>query len=124
MSIETVIWRIHENSQPVSLSRIDYEQRLQEIIAADISIVDPSLMVIGREVATAHGGRIDLLTIDADGNLVVVELKRGQTPREVVSQTLEYGSWVRDLTSEDVAEIFIDAGGRDVEYLPTTSVAF
>ena len=108
MSIETVIWRIHGDSQPVSLSGIDYEQRLQDIIAADISIVDPSLMVIGREVATSHGGRIDLLTIDADGNLVVVELKRGLTPREVVSQTLEYGSWVRDLTSEEVAKIFID----------------
>ena len=112
MSIETVIWRIHGDSQPVSLSGIDYEQRLQDIIAADISIVDPSLMVIGREVATSHGGRIDLLTIDADGNLVVVELKRGQTPREVVSQTLEYGSWVRDLTSEGVAKIFIDYQSR------------
>ncbi len=110
MPIETGIWRISEESvlQPVSLSGMDYEQRLQDIIAADISIVDPRLMVIGREVATTHGGRIDLLAIDADGNLIVVELKRGQTPREVVSQALDYGSWVRNLLSEDIADIFID----------------
>jgi hypothetical protein len=110
MPIETGIWRINEDSQlqPLSLSGMDCEQRLQDVIAEDISIVDPRLMVIGQEVATAHGGRIDLLAIDADGNLAVVELKRGQTPREVVSQTLDYGSWVRHLPSEEIADIFID----------------
>ena len=110
MPIETAIWRIQEDSelQSLSLSGMDYEQRLQDIIAADISIVDPRLMVIGQEVATTHGGRIDILAIDADGNLIVIELKRGQTPREVVSQALDYGSWVRNLPSEEFADTFID----------------
>ena len=108
MSIEVAIWRIEEGLNPVSLDGMDYEQRLQDVIAADLSIVDPSLMVIGREVATSFGGRIDILAIDADGNLIVVELKRGQTPREVVAQTLDYGSWVRHLDSEKIADVFID----------------
>ena len=107
MSIEVAIWRIDEGRHPVSLDGMDYEQRLQDIIAADLSIVDPSLMVIGREVPTSFGGRIDLLAIDAVGNLIVVELKRGQTPREVVAQTLDYGSWVRHLNSEEIADVFI-----------------
>ena len=92
MSVEVEIWRVGENLRPVSLSGMDYEQRLQDIIAADLSIVDRSLMIIGREVATPLGGRIDILAIDADGNLVVIELKRSRTPREVVAQTLDYGS--------------------------------
>ena len=110
MPIETAIWRIQKDSelQPLSQSGMDYEQRLQDIITADISIVDPRLMVIGREVATTHGGRIDLLAIDADGNLIVIELKRGQTSREVVSQALDYGSWVRNLQTEEIADTFID----------------
>ena len=108
MSMEVAIWRIDEGLQPISLDGMDYEQRLQDIIAADLSIVDPSLMAIGREVATPYGGRIDLLAIDADGNLIVVELKRGQTPRDVVAQTLDYGSWVRHLNSEQIADVFID----------------
>ena len=41
---------------------------------------NPSLMVIGRQVRTSFGGALDLLCMDGDGNLVVVELKRGQTP--------------------------------------------
>ena len=111
MPIETGLWRIQEDSKPqsISLSGMDYEQHLQNIFAEDISIVEPPrLMVIGREVVTTYGGRIDLLAIDADGNLIVFELKRGQTPREVVSQTLDYGSWVRNLSSEEIATIFVD----------------
>ena len=65
-------------------------------------------MVIGREVSTPYGGRIDLLAIDADGNLVVIELKRGLTSREVVAQSLDYGSWVRNLDSEEIANVFIE----------------
>ena len=105
MSIEVAIWRIDEGFHPVSLDGMDSEQRLQDIIAADFSIVDPNLMVIGREVDTSDG-RIDLLAIDKHGNLIVVELKRGQTPREVVAQTLDYGSRVRHMNSEEISDIF------------------
>lgn len=108
MPIETEIWRIQEDAEPVQLADIDFEQRLQEFIAADISIVDPELLLIGREVPTAFGGRIDILAIDAVGNLVVVELKKGKTPKEVVAQILDYASWVCGLTSGDIAEIFIE----------------
>ncbi len=40
--------------------------------------------------------------------MIIFELKRGQTPREVVAQTLDYGSWVRNLNSGDIADTFID----------------
>ena len=92
----------------MSLEGMDYEKRLQELIDADISIVDPGLLVIGREVTTSYGGRLDILGIDADGNLIVVELKRDQTPREVVAQALDYGSWIRHVNSEEIARIFLD----------------
>ncbi len=108
MSVEVAIWRVDEDISPLSLGGMEYERRLQDIIAADISIVDSGLMTIGREVATPLGGRIDVLAIDADGNLIVVELKRARTPREVVAQTLDYGSWIRRMTSEEIADTFID----------------
>ena len=43
--------------------------------------------------------------MDGEGNLVVVELKRGQTPRDVTSQALEYSSWVKDLEFEEIKGI-------------------
>ena len=55
---------------------------------------------------TSHGGFVDLLAIDAEGSLHLLELKRDKTPREVIAQALDYGSWVSALAHEDVHEIF------------------
>ena len=68
-------------------------------------MLDPSLLVIGRQVRASFGGAVDLLCIDGDGNLVIVELKRGQTPRDVTSQTLEYSSWVKGLGFAEITGI-------------------
>jgi hypothetical protein len=48
--------------------------------------------------------------VDADGVLQVLELKKDKTPREVVAQVLDYGSWVRSLIHEDVLKLFADYG--------------
>lgn len=110
MSVEVAIWRIEENvkPKPIPFGGMDNEALLQRIIADDISIVDPDLMVIGREVTTAYGGRIDILAMDASGDLVVVELKRDKTPREVVAQALDYGYWVRRIDDAVIDDTFID----------------
>ncbi len=67
-------------------------------MAADPGLSGLDVMVIGRQVKTEHGGRIDLLALDQDANTVVFELKRGRTPREVVAQVLDYATSVKDLT--------------------------
>lgn len=123
MAIEVGIWRIDDKLTPVEYSKLDVESRLQDILCNDISIVDPSLMVIGREVRTAYGKRIDILAMNPDGHLVVIELKRDKTPRDVVAQTLEYGSWVRELENDKIARIYSDyqqkcpdaAGGDSID---------
>jgi hypothetical protein len=48
--------------------------------------------------------------VDADGILHVLELKKDKTPREVVAQVLDYGSWVRSLAHEDVLRLFAGYG--------------
>lgn len=63
-------------------------------------------MLIGRQEDTGHGGRIDLLAIAPDGAPVLIELKGGRTPREVVAQALEYASWVDQLRPEEIAAIY------------------
>ena len=108
MAIEIGIWRIDKELTPVESSRLDLESKLQDILCHDISIADPNLMVIGREVRTAFGKRIDILAINRDGHLVVVELKRDKTPRDIVAQTLEYGSWIRGLENDEIAQIYSD----------------
>src|SRR6266581_4198736 len=82
------------------------ETRLEELIEAEPAILGEPLLIIGRQVATSFGKIIDLLAVDADGVLHVLELKKDRTPREVVAQVLDYGSWVRNLAHEDVVRLF------------------
>ena len=54
---------------------------------------DGKILIIGRQVLTNLGSLIDLLGLDTFGNTVIIELKRGKTPRETVAQLLEYASF-------------------------------
>lgn len=107
MPLEIGVWGIDNGKcQKVPVVSLNEEGRLEDYLDADISIASPNWMVIGRQVLTAFGNYIDLLAIDRDGNLVVIELKRDKTPRDVVAQVLDYASWVRKLTAEHIGEIF------------------
>ena len=101
------LWKVAEDAVPEKIpnSKIGSEKRLEYWLARNICILDPNLLVVGRQVPTAYGGLIDLLCIDRDGFLVVVELKRGQTPREVTAQALDYASWAKDLNTDDIEEL-------------------
>lgn len=72
----------------------------------DPRILSEEWMLIGRQEVTSHGGRIDLLAIAPDGSLVLIELKRDRTPREIIAQSLDYASWVEQLTAERIAQIY------------------
>ncbi|HEX3446497.1 MAG TPA: hypothetical protein VHS80_17415 [Chthoniobacterales bacterium] len=70
----------------------------------------------GQQEDTGRGGRIDLLGIAPDGALVLIELKRSRTPREVVAQALDYAGWVEELSGERIAEIFSRfSGGKNFQ---------
>ena len=61
-------------------------------------------MLIGGQEDTGYGGRINLLAIAPDGSLVLIELKRNRTPREVVGP--DYAGWVEKLRPEEIAAIY------------------
>lgn len=106
MPLEIGLWRVDGEPRRMSTTSMPLESRLEELIEADPGILGEPVLFIGRQVPTAHGKFIDLLGVDATGGLHVLELKRDRTPRDVVAQALDYGSWIRGLTHEDVLAIF------------------
>lgn len=68
-------------------------------------VEDGQLLIIGRQVATDLGGFIDLLGIDREGNTVVIEIKRGKTPRDTLAQALEYVSFAVRLDTQQLEAI-------------------
>jgi len=106
MPIKHAIWKIGENPEALTASAMETEALLEQMIVREPSILSERWLLIGQQVATAHGGRVDLLAINSDAQLIVIELKRDQTPREVVAQALDYASWARDLEADRIAAIY------------------
>ncbi|MCW3988805.1 MAG: endonuclease NucS [Candidatus Bathyarchaeota archaeon] len=103
---EVRLWKIKKNTlEEIHKPKLDLEERLESWIASDISIIAQNLLVIDRQCETDYGGVIDLLCIDEKGDLIIIELKRDKTPREITAQVLDYASWVKHLSPEKVQRI-------------------
>ena len=104
---EVRLWEITEGDdlREIVHSKLNFEERIENWLEKDISIISKELMVIGRQIETGFGGSIDLLCLEFGGDVVIVELKRDKTPREITAQALDYASWVEELSSESIAEI-------------------
>jgi len=106
---EVRLWRINQDTLfEIKKSKLNLEERLENWLDSDISIIDPNLLVIGRQVKTDFGGEVDLLCIDEKGDIVIIELKREKTPREITAQVLDYASWIQHLSPERVQSIADD----------------
>lgn len=106
MPIRHAIWTVDQSPQELPLSRLASEQLLEEMIVSSPSILSDEWMLIGRQERTSYDGRIDLIAIAPDGSLILIEIKRDRTPREVAAQALDYASWIEQLEPEDIARIY------------------
>ena len=106
MPVQHVLWKIGKSPERLLASRLDSEKQLEEMIVAEPSILSRDWMLIGRQERTSYGKILDLLAVAPDGSLVLIELKRDQTPWDVVAQALDYASWVEELEPEQIAEIY------------------
>ena len=108
MPVEIGIWRI-DGPKAVSLPNgtLDDEARLERALLDDIKLLGlGDLLILSYQVWTDHHKKIDVLAIDAEGELYVIELKHERTPRDIVAQVLDYGSWARRLGAEEIVQIF------------------
>jgi hypothetical protein len=113
------LWKIESNAvKKVSIDVLDYEHRLEKWLIEDISILNPNLTVIGSQIVTPYGKKIDILAMNSVGELVIIELKRDKTYREVISQVLDYATWVKDLDYSEMTNIlnkYGDSKYKDIE---------
>ena len=77
------------------------ERDLQNYLAKNLDCIEPGLKIYesddikGFEYEAGGGRRIDILAIDAAGDLVVLELKVSKGYDRVVGQLLRYVNWIR-----------------------------
>ena len=115
MSSEPQLFRVNPESQKserieeVDFARLGLQERkdIQEWIAANPSILGEDLLIITKEFSSFEGTdeRLDLLAVDADGKLVVIELKRDDTGANVHWQAIKYASYLHHTKQEDIIRI-------------------
>ena len=98
--------------KPANRQALPRESMIEDWVAENPALLGLDAMIIGRQVPTDHGKYIDLLAMDANGTLIIIELKKDRTPREIVAQVLDYASWVRTLTTPQVHDRAEDFLGK------------
>lgn len=94
----------HDNEKITEYVRVTMpsEKDIEDFLHRHPDLVERDMMIVGRQVETDSGVRIDLLGLDKDGNVVVIEVKKGDAPRDTVSQILDYAVWVNDIGYDEL----------------------
>jgi endonuclease len=99
--LETALAQALELREGTGFVLMGSEAEMQRALARAPELIEPGLTVLDVELPTDVGG-IDLFARDADGSLLVVELKRAKATQEAVHQLSRYVERVRQLTGEGV----------------------
>ena len=94
-----------------SSNLVSVERDLRDYLADNPSETGEGFKTIAREYRTGVG-YIDVLCEDKEGNLVVIETKKGRESDAVVGQLLRYMGWLREHEKPNVRGIIV-AGGSD-----------
>lgn len=85
--------------------KVKKEVDIEDFLEKHPNVLDKEIFIIGRQVPTDTKGRIDLLGMDKNGHTVLIEIKKGLSTRDVVSQILEYGVWTEKIQYEELNRI-------------------
>jgi len=80
------------------LERFDIEEWIEKTP----SILGQELLVIAKELPLPSGIRLDLLAVDKRANLVIIELKRDESGRDVEWQAIKYASYCSNFSSDEI----------------------
>ncbi|MCY3896569.1 MAG: endonuclease NucS [Chloroflexota bacterium] len=126
MTAEPQLFRINpENRESEKIAEVEFaslgfqERRdIQEWVAANPEILGDDLLIIGKEFSGFDkvSDRLDLLAVDADGKLVVIELKRDDSGTDAHWQAIKYASYLQRASVEDLVRMFADYGEVSEEH--------
>ena len=135
MSADPQLFRINpDNHESEAITEVDFAQLgfqerrdIQEWVAANPGILGEDLLIIGKEFSDFDrtNERLDLLAVDADGKLVVIELKRDDTGADAHWQAIKYASYLHRVDTEGIIGMLADyakvspeeAGNRLLQHL-------
>ena len=108
-----------EQVREVTFAALGLQERsdIQEWIALNPTILGDGLLVITKEYDKFDwtNERLDLLAVDRLGNLVIIELKRGDSGRDVHWQSVKYASYLHRASPAEIVGMLADYTGASKE---------
>ena len=92
---------------------------IQEWIEKNPELIEKDLLIIGKEVPLPSDIRLDLLAIDKKSNLVILELKRDDSGRNVDWQAIKYASYCSSFSHTDIFRQFAEYLGTNEDEAET-----
>ena len=110
MALYQELWSLDQKRPLDSADLID-EMELERFLCDHIELLNSDWLVIGEQVRTDAGKYIDILCIDRGGSIIVVELKKDMTPREVTAQVIDYAASISMFSTSKIADIYLKYSG-------------
>ncbi len=68
------------------------EKDLEELLRTNIDILveDETMLIVGQQVSNSENGRVDLIALDENGDLVLIEIKRDSDDQKNRKETFEF----------------------------------
>lgn len=119
MGTEIKAWQIVNGKLTMVKTELKNEGRtepydLEPWIESNPEIISTDIVIIGRQVMT-KSGPLDLLGFDRSGNLVVIEIKRAELPREALAQAIDYASDISEWTTDKIGEVCSEYSGKSLD---------
>jgi hypothetical protein len=110
--VSTAIWRRDADEwRPLLPAGFPSEEALHDLVEETPNLLplagDPTLVVLGREVALGPG-YADLIAVDTEGRLTIIEIKlrkSGEARRAVVAQILTYAAYLKGLDLQALEDL-------------------
>jgi hypothetical protein len=89
-------FRVQQEAEKVSFSSMNItEAKIEEFIRTNIRLLfeeddDETLLIVGQQVINLRNARNDLVALDANGNLVLIEIKRDASDMASRAEAMEF----------------------------------
>ncbi|HXH60283.1 MAG TPA: endonuclease NucS domain-containing protein [Fimbriimonadaceae bacterium] len=102
--MDELIQRLTQSEHTAPLTDFKTERQMQRFFANNLELLEPGLRLYDAERSVefrckiknvGRPGSIDILAVDADGSLVVVELKLGFGNASALGQAMGYMAWLK-----------------------------
>lgn len=92
----------------VNFSELEVRERfdIEVWVKNNPSILKENLLIISEQVLLPSGRQPDLIALDKSGNLVIIELKRDDSGREVYWQAITYAAQFSEYSFSDVIDMY------------------